>query len=123
MFSIQFPSILSHLGQLAYGLSPVRVLADGRFILIIKASKEQILTARLNQQLKIYLVPDVRDENRSHGFITAFFDDHDEPMVVFTPLYSSDDMLTDLTTVLGQESFDLYFFDEHNREMMVSAPR
>jgi hypothetical protein len=27
-------------------------------------------------------------------------------------------LLTDLTTVLGQESFDLYFFDEHDREMM-----
>ncbi len=118
MFSVLYPSILSHLGQLAYGLQPVRVLADDRFVLIIKMTKEGILTARLNQQIKIYLVPDVRGESRSHGFVTAFFDDHDEPMVVFTPLYSGDEMLTDLTTVLCQELFDLYFFDEHDREMM-----
>ncbi len=123
MSSIRYPSILSHLGQFAYGLQPVRVPPDGRFILIIKMSKEVILTARLNQQIKIYLIPDVRDESRSHGFITAFFDDHDEPMVLFTALYSGDAMLADLTDVLGQARFDLYFFDEHGREMMGICAR
>lgn len=118
MFSIRYPSILSHLGQFAYGLQPVRVPPDHRFTLIIKINKEAILTARLNQQIRIYLIPDVRDQFRSRGFITAFFDDYDEPIVLFTPLYSGDAMLTDLTTVFGQESFELYFFDEHNREMM-----
>jgi hypothetical protein len=59
MFTLAFPSILSHLRQLEYGLQPVRVPPDDRFILIIKMSKEAILTARLNQQIKIYLIPDI----------------------------------------------------------------
>lgn len=118
MFSIRYPQVLSHLGQLAYGLQPVRVQAEGRFSLIIKVNKEAILTARLNQQVKIYLIPHARNTGRSHGFITAFFDDHDEPIVVFTPLYDGDAMLTDLTSALGQEFFDLYFFDEHDRELV-----
>jgi hypothetical protein len=118
MFSIQYPSIFCHLRQFAYGLQPVRLPPDNRMILIIKMSQEAILTARLNQQIKIYLIPDVRDESCSHGFITAFFDNHDEPIVLFTPLYSGDAMLTDLTEVLDQDGFDLYFFDEHDREMM-----
>jgi hypothetical protein len=27
-------------------------------------------------------------------------------------------MLRDLSSLLGQEAFDLYFFDEHDRELM-----
>lgn len=86
--------------------------------MLVKAPKEAILTARLNQQIKIYLVPDERVTNGSFGFITAFFDDHDEPLVIFTPLYAGDALLTDLTAALTQTSFDLYFFDEHDREIM-----
>lgn len=50
--------------------------------------------------------------------MTAFFDDHDEPLVLFTPLYAGDDMLRDLSGALNQDSFDLFFFDEHDRELM-----
>ena len=51
MFSIKFPQILVHLGQLAYELQPVRVPPDGRLCLTIKANKEAILTAHLNRQI------------------------------------------------------------------------
>lgn len=122
MFSVNYPSILSHLGQLAYGFQPVQLKGDGQFVLLIKASKEALLTARLCQQIKIYLVPDEEATNACLGFITAFFDDHDEPLVIFSPLYSADALLTDLVAVITQDSFELYFFDEHDREMMgVSA--
>tara|TARA_R110000772_G_scaffold207017_1_gene317585 strand:+ start:4487 stop:5722 length:1236 start_codon:yes stop_codon:yes gene_type:complete len=117
LFSIQFPQILSHLGQLAHGLQPVKLLPDGRFCLIIKVGKEAILTARLNRQVKIYIIPDLDAPDRIHGFITAFFDDHDEPMVIFTPLFADDELAADLGLLLKQGAFDLYFFDEHDREM------
>jgi hypothetical protein len=119
MFTLAFPSILSHhLRQLEYGLQPVRVPPDDRFVLIIKMSKEAILTARLNQQIKIYLIPDISTQGGLLGLITAFFDDHDEPMTLTTPLFRGDAMLRDLSSLLGQEAFDLYFFDEHDRELM-----
>jgi hypothetical protein len=38
--------------------------------------------------------------------MTAFFDDHDEPLVLFTPLYAGDDMFRDLAGALSQDSFD-----------------
>ncbi len=47
LFSVEFPQILAHLGDLAYGLQPVRVPPDGRLCLIIKINKEAILTTRL----------------------------------------------------------------------------
>ena len=118
MLSLRFPSILDHLRQFGYGLQPVRMQSNGSFMLIIKMNKEAILTARLNQQIKVYLIPDIREQGKSLGLITTFFDDHDEPITLTTPLFSDDAMLHDLALLLGQEVFDLYFFDEHDRELM-----
>jgi hypothetical protein len=120
MFSLDHPAILSHLGRLAYGFQPVR-FPDGHFCLILKLGKEFILTARVNDGFKIYLVPDLKVPYRSLGFITAFFDDHDEPLVLFTPLYAGDDMLHDLIAALCQDRFDLFFFDEHDREFLGAS--
>jgi hypothetical protein len=117
MFSLNHPEILSHLGKLAYGYQPVR-MPDGSFSLIVKAGKEIILTARLNNGFKIYLVPDVTTPGQSLGFISAFFDDHDEPLVMFTPLYGGDALLFDLAKTLTQDRLKLLFFDEHDRELL-----
>jgi len=123
MFSIEFPEIIAHLSQLAHGLQPVRVPPDGRFCLIIKTNKESILTARLNRQIKIYLIPDVHTPGRAYGVISAFFDDDDEPMVIYTPLFADDALTTDLGLLLGQSIFNLYFFDELDREMFGMSGR
>ncbi len=120
MFLLDHPEILSHLGQLSYGYQPVQ-FANEHFALIVKAGKDFILTERLKNELKIYLVPDIANPGRSLGFITAFFDDHDEPLVMLTPLFAGDAMLTDLTAVLSQDQFNLYFFDEHDRELLGSS--
>jgi hypothetical protein len=46
----------------------------------------------------------VHTRGRTHGFIIAFFDDHDEPMVIYTPLFAEDALATDLGLLLGRES-------------------
>src|SRR4051812_41430385 len=121
MLTFDHPEIVAQLRHLIYGFQPVRY-PDASFCLLLKASVDIILTARLNNEFKVYLIPDPVAAGRSLGFITAFFDDHDEPLVLFTLLYAGDAMLTDLTKTLGQESFKLYFFDEHCRELLgVSA--
>lgn len=117
LFSMQYPEILNHLGQLAHGLQPVKLPPDGQYCLIIKVGKEAILTARLNRQIRIYIIPDLGAPDRIRGFITAFFDDHDEPMIIFTPLFADDELAADLGLLMKQGAFDLYFFDEHDREM------
>ena len=52
------------------------------------------------------------------GLITAFFDDPDEPLTVKSPQFVGDDFLRDITELLSQPEFDVYFFDEHDRELM-----
>jgi hypothetical protein len=118
MLSIHHPVILHHLADFSYGLMPVFLPKENRFILTLKATKEVILTARMNDEFKIYLMENTRDDTSHLGIITAFFDDHDEPLVLKTPLFYGDDLLKDITHVFSQEYFDLYFFDEHNRELM-----
>lgn len=118
MISLQCPSVVDGMRDMAYGWQPARFRDSGRYCLMMKTSKEMILTARLNQEVKVYLIPNDKIENGFHGLITAFFDDHDEPLVIFTPLHDGDAMLTDMTAALAQGNFDLYFFDEHNRELM-----
>ena len=118
MFSIKYPSILARLADLPYGLMPVHLPPQNRFVLIIKATKEAILTAKLNQNIKIYMIPDTTENCYTIGLITAFFDDHDQPIIIGTPLYAEDELLADLKLLLSQPTFDLYFFDEHDRELM-----
>lgn len=117
MFSLDYPHALPQIKTLAYGYKPMQ-FADGSYCLIIKANKEIILTARANNSFKIYVIPDVESPGRALGFISAFFDNPDEPLALFTPLYADDDFLHDLGGALSQNIFDLYFFDEHNRELM-----
>ncbi|KUR69993.1 hypothetical protein AQZ49_21550 [Novosphingobium sp. FSW06-99] len=117
MFSLDYPQALPQIRTVAYGYQPMQ-FSDGGYCLIIKASKEVILTARANNSFKIYIIPDVEAPDRALGFVSAFFDDHDEPLALFTPLFSDDDMLRDLGSALSQDNFELYFFDEHSRELM-----
>lgn len=103
---------------MGYGLLPLHFVGTDKFALIVKTTKEAILTARLNQEMKLYLVPDGAKEVCSLGLITAFFDDYDEPLVLFTPMYTGDQLQSDLIGVLSQPAFDVFFFDENRREIM-----
>lgn len=118
MLSIKYPFLLPHVQTFSYGLMPVFIKADGQFSLIIKATKEAILAARLNNEIKIYLIDDETGPATHIGFVTAFFDNHEEPLVIKSPQFSGDELLSDLTDIFCQEEFDIFFFDEHDRELM-----
>jgi len=118
LLSAQHPEFLRHLSTLGYGLQPIFFRREGRYALVIKASKEMILTARINGGFKVYLLDDPTLFASHLGFITAFFDDHDEPLVLKSPQFAGDDLLKDLTGLLSQPEFDVFFFDEHDRELM-----
>jgi hypothetical protein len=116
MLSIRHPSVPAHMSAMQYGLQPFRDRATGRFLLAIKVTKEAILAARLNQSFGLYVVP--AEGSASLGLIVAFFDDHDEPIVIRTPLGAGDEMAEHLVRLLSQDDVEVYFFDEHNRELM-----
>ncbi len=118
MLSIDYPSLLPHLRQLGYGLQPVLLRAENQFMLIIKVTKEAILAARLNNEFKVYLLNDANGQASHIGFVTAFFDDYDEPIVLKSPQFAGDELLCDLSQLFGQAEFNLFFFDEHDRELM-----
>ena len=116
MLSLDHPPVRAHMAALQYGLQPFRNRATGRFLLAIKITKEAILAARLNQSFHVYVVPTGR--HASLGLIVAFFDDQDEPIVMRTPLGDGDALTGDLIALLSQDDVEVYFFDEHNRELM-----
>ena len=82
LLSIEHPELLPHLKTLGYGLQPVRHRATGRYSLVVKVTKEMILTARLNGEFKVYLLGNDQGPPSHLGLITAFFDDPDEPLTI-----------------------------------------
>jgi hypothetical protein len=117
MLSIEHPAIVAGLRQFRYGLMPVGV-AGGEQFLIVKVGKEAILAARLKAGFKIYLLADGAGAASHLGVVAAFFDDHDEPIIITTALFDADDLTRDIAAALTQPEFNVYFFDEHDRELM-----
>lgn len=115
MLSIHHPHLMSHLQLFRYGLMPI-ITTAGEHFLIIKATKEGILAARQKNGFKIYLLSE--EPGRFLGLVTAFFDDHDQPLTLMTALFDGDEMTGDIEAVLSQPEFKVYFVDEQNRELL-----
>ena len=114
--SITNPEYMEILEDLKVGLIPIRRRSDSRLILILKAPTEMALTARMRKEFRIYLVPVHVDGVTTNGLITAFFDDHDEPLVICTPLFK-EEITQDFLSLISSASFYIHFFDLQNREL------
>ena len=117
MLSLNHPHILQDIRRLGYGLMPL-LKTDGSGVLVLKANKEAILTARTNNAMKIYLLKDYAGPASHLGLMTVFFEDAQEPMSLRSLLFANDAFLEEATAVLSRPAFELYFFDEHDRELM-----
>src|SRR5690242_9543143 len=115
MLTILHPEILSHIAELPAGLSPLMIEGEKDIILVIKGPKEAILAAKINRGFRFYLAPINVNGIRTWSLITAFFDDEQNPMHIWTPLFG-DDLTSVLCRLLASETFDVHFFDENNRE-------
>lgn len=111
------PGVLDWLVDMPAGLLPFRRVRDSRLILVVKASREVAQTARLRGGFRFYLAPVHVGGLATYGLMTAFFDDHDEPLVIRTPLVN-DEIPRNLVGLLSSDSFYVHFFDEHNRELL-----
>ena len=107
----------TRLVDMPVGLLPIRRVGDSRVILVVKASREVAQTARLRGRFRFYLVPVHAGGVATYGLVTAFFDDNDEPLVIWTPLVN-EEIPRDLVRLLSSDSFSVHFFDEHNRELL-----
>ena len=115
--SVTYPEVLQTLVDLPGGLLPMRSVGSSRMILIMKTMREIAVTAQLRKFFRFYLVPLRAGDVHTRGLITAFFDDHDEPLTIRTLLFD-EELTREIFQVLSSDSFDMYFFDEHNRELI-----
>ena len=111
-----YPEVFQTLDDFSVGLLPMRHVGSSRMTLIVKASREIAATAQLKKSFRFYLAPLRVGDVYTHGLLTAFFDDDDEPLTIRTLLFD-EEMARELFQVLSSDSFDVYFFDEHNRRL------
>lgn len=115
--SVSYPAVPQMPADFKGGLLPTRDAASSRMILIVKTMKEIALTAQLRKFFRFYLVPLRAGDVDTFGLISAFFDDDDEPLIIRTPLFN-DEFVHELVQVLSSDSFDVHFYDEHNRRLI-----
>ena len=117
MITLKSPALVRELTQYPGGLFPGQLLGGAPNVLVVKCPKEMIMAARVLRELRFYLVPLDADGVSTHGLVTAFFDDPDEPLVIRTPLLD-DEMGSGIFDLLCSETFDIHFFDEQDRELL-----
>lgn len=119
MLTILHPQVIPIIRDFRLGLLPVSTRGDqGRPVLAIKATKEILLAAKVNRGFKVYVSPIAFSTKNTIALISAFFDNEDEPMVIYTPLFN-DDLTSHLIQILSHKSIDIHLFDEQNRELLA----
>jgi hypothetical protein len=117
MLTIRHPALFPELVAFPMGIRPVSISGEPRIVLIVKAVKEVLLTAKTNLGFKIYAAPLEISDVKTIALISAFFDDPDEPLVLFTPMHADEEHGLMLRLLLASE-IDVYLFDEHGREWL-----
>ncbi len=117
MLTVMHPEAVPLIEALAIGILPIPIYSEDHSALAIKATKEFILTAKMRRGFKIYVSPISLPKAATIGLISAFFDDEDEPLVIYTPLFDNEVSRLLLAT-LGNIEVDIYFFDEFSREWL-----
>ncbi|MGX9727620.1 MAG: hypothetical protein ACTFAK_09980 [Candidatus Electronema sp. VV] len=82
MLTVLHPELLPLIYDIPVGLIPLWLKNGERPKLVIKTTKETILAAKINQGFRIYAAPIVVQGKNTLGFLSAFFDDEDEPLVI-----------------------------------------
>ena len=118
MLTILHPEIMHLVQRLPIGLLPVEIKADSVPKLIIKATKELILTAKLRKEFLIYLIPYEIPGVKSVGFLAAFFDDSVHPITTGGALIKE---LSgrELSKLFLSRNVDVHFFNELGWEMLA----
>lgn len=102
---------------------PIGIMAapdpdGGNPFLIVKATKEFLLAAKISGFIKVYVCPTDLGGRDTLALVFAFFDDEDEPLIIRTPLVDEIES-RHLLTALTSPCVNVHFFDEHGREFLV----
>jgi hypothetical protein len=115
-FTIMYPEKLPHVHS--YGAGIWAASTEDGYCLVVKVPKEAILTAKINMGFTFYLMPAEVKGRTGVVLFTCFFDDEDEPMVCKSPLLD-DEGTRDIIKLLANDEFNVFFFDENNREQLA----
>lgn len=110
------PWILNIIKKMPGGLLPT--IIGGEHFLSIKASKEVLLTAKINKGFRLYLMLEEIEGEIGAVLISAFFDDFDEPLTISTPLIGEQSFTNTFMQLFKQTEFNVCFFDERNIEYL-----
>lgn len=115
--SVTDPAVPLTMDDFKFGLLPMRDAGSSRVVLTAKTTREIAATAQLREYFCLYMVPLRAGSVNTFGLMSAFFDDPDEPLCIRTPLFD-DELTHELMQVLSSSSFDMHFYDEHNRKLI-----
>ena len=100
------------------GINCVRAKSENTYRLILKITINLALVLKNNREFKIYVVP-IRTPGKSLiGLMCAFFDDADEPLVLWRLLSPGTDT-DDLLYAMQTKNVIVHVFDEQNRELLA----
>ena len=106
--SVTYPEVLQTLVDLPTGLLPMPLLAR---VLPNDSHRENLEGIRCNSPVtkvfRFYLVPLRAGDVHTYGLISAFFDDHDEPLTISTLLFDEEES-HEIFRVLSSDSFDMF---------------
>lgn len=117
MLSLKHPELNQILSSLPVGLLTART-DENKLILILKLSKEMILAAKITRGFRISFVPYNVNEKNHHALLVLFPDNFEEPLSLVHSLYENPES-RELLELFSQDTFQSYFFDEHNRELFA----
>jgi len=120
--TISYPEIIPVVQSFASGI--YAPLVGGKSCLIVKCSKEMILAAQIKRQFSIYLAQ-VKLSKFEYGYavITAVFDEGLSPLTITTPLSKDDPHTLELIELFKSETFQIFFFDFNDRELLSCEAR
>lgn len=117
MLSITHPVVMQDVHDLPGGLFPAVFKNDPLPRLIVKASKELILSAKVRKGFSIHLIPYDVENVKSVGFLGTFYDDRQHPLVVGGALIK--ELLgNEFAKVFLSSEVNVHFFDELSREVL-----
>lgn len=117
MFTVLHPEIAQEVLRYAKGIRGFQMQGEPMPFLIAKMPHQYLLTAKSNRGFKVYVVPLDVSGMVTIGLMTAFFDDPDNPLSLWTPL-ANDPASKELVAVLLAGKLKVHLFDEHNRELL-----
>lgn len=117
MLSILHPEVCQEVLHYPAGLHAFRIRGEATPSFIVKMPPQFLLTAKMNKGFKVYVVPVSVSNVATIGLISAFFDDPDSPLILWSPL-ANEVASKSLIHALLSATVNVHLFDEHNRELL-----